>query len=233
MTVIALQSAYLPPLSAAYNRRETEVTLLRPARWRAGLGTRDPGPFPSRARPRRPPWPVRGLGAVVGRRGRVALQLPVAAAVRSPEPYASWVVSLLAVVDASALHLAACPDSAPISARLNLQMGSSCFRRLARTLRMPVDNDPGPETPIQLTWEEFGEGWDRLTAVGFPLERSAEETWAHFQGWRADYELTAYGLAWAVDAAPGRWSGPRRHTPSSDATGDSRHSHQTPRSARG
>ena len=30
-------------------------------------------------------------------------------------------------------------------------------------------------------------------------------------GWRVNYEAAAYSLAWATDAPPALWSGPRRH----------------------
>jgi hypothetical protein len=37
------------------------------------------------------------------------------------------------------------------------------------------------------------------------------DAWADFVGWRVNYEQAAYALAFAVDAAPALWSGPRRH----------------------
>jgi hypothetical protein len=130
---------------------------------------------------------------------------------RSPEPHSSWVVSQLAVLDAAALHMAACPDSAPFTARLCVQMGFTCLRKLTRTLRIPIDEDPRPDDPVRLSWEEFMQGWERITSVGFPVERTAEEAWPHFRGWRINYETAAYKLAAGLDAVPARWSGPRRH----------------------
>ncbi len=35
--------------------------------------------------------------------------------VRAADPHSSWLVSQLAVLDAEALHLAACPESAPLA----------------------------------------------------------------------------------------------------------------------
>ena len=55
------------------------------------------------------------------------------------------------------------------------------------------------------------QGWERITSVGFPVERTAEEAWPHFRGWRINYEAAAYKLAAGLDAVPARWSGPRRH----------------------
>ncbi len=211
LVIVALQIAYLPTLYAAYNRRETEVTLLRP---RAGSPAWGPELL-ARAQM------VHGLGQLTALYAdwerwfadvaESHASYPVLLRFRSPEPHSSWVVSLLAVLDAASFHLAACPASAPFQARLCVQMGFTCLRQLGRTLRIPVAEDPRPDDPVQLSWEEFLQGWERITAVGFPVERTAEEAWPHFRGWRVNYETAAYTLAWALDVVPARWSGPRRH----------------------
>ena len=61
---------------------------------------------------------------------------------------------------------------------------------------------------IQLSYEEFEAGVQRLLDVGFEIERSAEEAWPHFRGWRVNYEPIAYALAYRLDAVPALWSGP-------------------------
>ena len=168
LIIVALQIAYLPTLYAAYNRRETEVTLLVP---RAGS----------------PAWGPELLARAQMARGVEQLasfyegwerwsadvaeshsSYPFLLRFRSPEPRSSWLVSQLAVLDAASLHLAACPASAPLTARLCVQMGFSCLRKLTRTLRIPVDEDPRPDDPVRLSWDEFAEGWERITSVGFP-----------------------------------------------------------------
>ena len=67
------------------------------------------------------------------------------------------------------------PATAPFTARLCVQMGFTCLRKLTRTLRIPVDEDPRPDAPVQLSWQEFLQGWERITAAGFPVERAAEQ----------------------------------------------------------
>ena len=210
LVIVALLIAYLPTLYAAYNRRETEVTLLGP---RAGS----------------PAWGPELLARAQIANGIEQLTLiyqgwerwsadvaeshssyPSLLRFRSPEPHSSWVVSQLAVLDAAALHMAACPASAPFTARLCVQMGFTCLRKLTRTLRIPVEDDPRPDDPLRLSWEEFMQGWERITSAGFPVERTAEEAWPHFRGWRVNYEAAAYKLAYGLDAVPARWSGPRR-----------------------
>jgi hypothetical protein len=75
---------------------------------------------------------------------------------------------------------------------------------------MDVDHDPDPDAQTQLTFEEFEIAVQRLHDVGFEVERTAEEAWPHFKGWRVNYEPLAYALAYKTDAVPALWSGPRR-----------------------
>ncbi len=208
--VVALQISYLPTLYGAYNRRETEVTLLQarasePA-WgpellarQALVGTLDQlaGLYASWER----------LAADVG---ESHANYPVLLSFRSPRPYRGWVVSLLAVMDAAALHMALAPGSAPVPvARLMLRSAFTALRDIARVVGIPFDPDPSPEDPIRLTFEEFADGVRHVEKAGFILERSAEEAWPQFKGWRVNYEHIAYELARRTDAVPALWSGPR------------------------
>ena len=135
LAVMALLIAYLPVLYAAFNRRETLVTMLEAL---AGA----------------PPWGPELLArqALIGN----AAYLPKvydrwtewAADIseshanyrtlvyfRSPDPDASWLLSLLAVLDGAALHLALNPSAAPAEARPLLRVGYITMRQLASTLR--------------------------------------------------------------------------------------------------
>jgi hypothetical protein len=96
-------------------------------------------------------------------------------------------------------------------------MGFTCLRDIARAIRIPFDPDPRPDGDIDLTFEEFLDAVARLDQATVPLERSAEEAWAHFKGWRVNYEAIAYTLADIVFAPPGAWIGSRRYP--DDATG--------------
>jgi hypothetical protein len=212
LVTIALQIAYLPTLYGAFNRRETDVTLLavragEPA-WGPELLARthfgflgvDLATFYS------------GWERWAADIAESHVSYPVLLRFRSPRPLGSWLVGLLAVLDAAALHQASCPVAAPVQARLCLRMGFICLRRLARTAGVAVDEDPRPDAPLQLTREQFDEGYRRLVEIGFPVEVSADEAWPHFRGWRVNYEAAAYALARALDAVPARWSGPRSWT---------------------
>jgi len=48
-------------------------------------------------------------------------------------------------------------------------MGFTCLRKLTRTLRILVDDDPRPDDPVRLSWEEFMEGWAQLREVAHEI----------------------------------------------------------------
>jgi hypothetical protein len=214
---VALQIGYLPTLYAAFNRREALVTLLDSragvpswgpemlARSHYGLGTgvssvgELPGLFEEWER-----W-----SADVAESHTTYLTL---VNFRSPRALSSWVTAQLAVLDAAALYLSLLPDAPrAISARLCLRGGFTCLTAIARARGFDVPDEADPNDGIALTYEEFVDAIQRLADVNFPLERSSEEAWLDFVGWRVNYEAAAYAIARAVDAPPALWSGPRRH----------------------
>ena len=75
---------------------------------------------------------------------------------------------------------------------------------------MPVDHDPDPDDPLQLTYDEFLVGVDRMRTAGFAMDRTPAQAWPHFRGWRVNYEDVAYRLAARLDAVPAPWTGSRR-----------------------
>ncbi|HLG00362.1 MAG TPA: hypothetical protein VI916_07815 [Acidimicrobiia bacterium] len=210
MVVVALQIAYLPTIYAAFNRRETLVTLLEsragvPA-WgpellwrhhRVGISDSLPDLYSQ--------WEIWSADVA-----ETHTTYPVLAWFRSPHPYRSWVTALLAVLDAASMHLALCPSSAPSEARLCLRMGFTAVRDMSRVLNLPYDPDPLPDAPIDLTFEQFEEAVAVLREIGFPMERTAAEAWADFRGWRVNYEEAMCALANLVVAPPALWSGTRR-----------------------
>ncbi len=209
LVLVALQIAYLPTLYNAYNRRETLVTLLES---RAGA----PAWGPELLMRHQLVTGVENLPSLFAEWERWAADVaeshtsyPSLLHLRSPRAKNSWLVSLLAVMDAAALYQALDPDDAPIEARMCLRMGYTCLRDLAVIRGIPFDPDPDPDDPVLLPEEEFVSAYDRLVTLGFPASRSSDEAWPHFRGWRVNYESVAYGLADNLDAPPARWAGPR------------------------
>jgi hypothetical protein len=215
LVVVGLQIGYLPTLYAAFNRRETEVTLLVSragvpawgpeilARTRWGIYDGDTYPVLNELFDRWERW-----SAEVAESHTTYLTL---VRLRSPRPLSHWLTSIVAVMDAAALHLSLAPDREPkVAARRCLRMGFTALRQIAATMRFPVDEDPDPDEPISVTYEEFAAAVEMLRSLNYPVQVSTEEAWPNFRGWRVNYEAVAYALAYAVDAPPALWSGARR-----------------------
>jgi hypothetical protein len=207
--LIALQIAYLPTLYSAYNRRELEVTMLQA---RAGEPAWGPEILARQ-------WLVdteialpelyRSWERLASDMGESHSTYPILLTFRSPRSHRSWLVGLVAVMDAAALQLALQPRTAPPEARLVLRAGFSALRDIGHAVRVPFDADPSPDGPIRLTFAEFDSAVATLEAAGFRAERSPKEAWPHFRGWRVNYETVAYELCRRSDAVPALWTGTR------------------------
>ncbi len=134
---------------------------------------------------------------------------------RSPRALSSWLVGLVAVPDSAALWLALAPGSAPaVECRLCLRMGFTALQVIGEVVGLAVDGDPDPDAPLQLTWEEYLTGVDRLRSAGFRVERSPEEAFPGLprlagqrRGGRARAGPADRRGACAVDRAGPRWWG--------------------------
>ncbi|MGF1431037.1 hypothetical protein [Kitasatospora sp. LaBMicrA B282] len=207
--VIALQIAYLPTLYTSYNRRELEVTLLQsragePA-WGPELLARQSLVDTETALPQL----YRDWERLAAELGESHSNYPVLLAFRSPQPYRSWIVGLIAVMDAAAIQLAVSPRTAPPEARLVLRAGFTALRDIARVVRIDFDPDPEPDGPIRIGYAEFDAAVTMINAAGFATERPSVLAYPHFHGWRVNYEPIAYALARRCDAVPALWTGPR------------------------
>jgi hypothetical protein len=214
---VTLQIAYLPTLYSAFNRRETEVALLNAragvpswgpellARTHyalgSGMSTIDTLPDLYAAWER---W-----AADVAESHTTYLPL---VRFRSPKPMSSWVTALLSVLDSAALYLVLSPTKAPVvAARLCLRSGFICFGDVARAMGIEIPAEPDPSAGISITYEQFADAVARMEKVNFPIDRTPEEAWPDFVGWRVNYEQAAYAIAYALDVVPALWSGPRPH----------------------
>jgi hypothetical protein len=211
VVVVALQIAYLPALYAAFSQREGLVAMLES---RAGV----PAWGPELLIRHQLVGIIDTLPELYSAWERWAAAVaeshttyPVLLLFRSPEPWFSWLLALLAVLDGSAMHLALSPATASSNARLCLRMGFTALDRIGSMLGWNLDPDPLPEAPISLSYDEFEEAVHLLKEAGFPAERSAQEAWPDFHGWRVNYETAAYRLADRLVAPPAPWSGTRRH----------------------
>ena len=214
LALVALMIAYLPVLYAAFNRREIQVTTLEalagaPA-WGPELLARqaligDVAYLP-KVYDRWADWAADISESHTNYRALIYF--------RSPDPQASWLLGLLAMLDAAALHLSFNPSSAPAEARPLMRVGYLAMRKLASGVGIAVTEDPHPDDPLVLTRQEFDDAVEHMREAGWQFERSADEAWPHFHGWRVNYEAAAYALARFLDLPPAIWSGNRpRHRP--------------------
>jgi len=205
LLVVALEIAYLPTLYSAFSTRETEVTLLAS---RAGIPAWGPellsrhhrfgtmAELPDLYRT----WERWAAGVA-----ETHTNYPALLWLRSPVPWRSWLTALVAMMDAAALHDAVSPGAAPRQGRICLQAGTGCLRAIAGALHIDFDPDPLPTNGIRLTYEEFLQGIDRLERAEFPFERTPEDAWRHFVGWRVNYEAIADVLTTLVMPPPAPW----------------------------
>ena len=210
LLVIALEIAYLPALYSSFSARETAVTMLAS---RAGVPAWGPEILARhhwfRTTDELPDLYVRWeeWSASVA---ESHTSYPTLMWFRSPVSTRSWLLGLVAMLDAAALQDSLNPSTTPRQARVMLAGGTDCLRALARALRISYDPDPRPVEGIRLTYEEFQRGIHRLKAVGYRMERSPEEAWRHFQGWRLNYEHIVDVLTELVMPPPAPWL---RHRP--------------------
>jgi len=182
LVIVAPQIAYLPALYAAYNRRETEVSLLNAragepswgpellARTHLALGSGSVsaiGSLPDLYAQ----WERWAIDVAEGH----GAYLPLVR-FRSSQRLASWVTALLAVLDSAALFIALSPQSAPlVPARLCLRAGYICFTKSARAMGIPVpaEPEPGPAShPSRRRGWPSCAGWVRAGAEhGFVAEK--------------------------------------------------------------
>jgi len=217
LITVTLQIAYLPQLYGAFNRRETEIALLNSragspswgpellarTHYALGSGTSALDTLPELYN-QWERWAVDVAESHVTYSPLVWF--------RSPTYEASWVTSLLAVLDSAALYLSLSPQAAPnVPARLCLRSGLLCFGQVARSMGLEVPAEPGPDAGIDLPYDDYLDAIARLREMDFPIERDPADSWPDFVGWRVNYEQAAYAIAEAIDAVPALWSGLRRH----------------------
>ncbi|GAC1331429.1 MAG: hypothetical protein NVSMB22_23470 [Chloroflexota bacterium] len=208
---VALLIGYLPTIYGAYNRRETLVTLLQS---RVG----EPAWGPELLAREALIGNLETLDPLYAEWERLAADIaeshvnyPWLIFFRSPHPLRSWITSLLALMDSAALYLAVAPSRSPRAARAFLRMSFTALRGLADMLAIPYDPDPLPDAEILLSYDDYLAGIALMQQAGFPMERSPEEAWPHFRGWRVNYEAITYALADIVVVVPTLWSGPRTY----------------------
>jgi hypothetical protein len=209
LILVALLIAYLPTMYAAFQRRETAVTLLAV---RAGTPPSAVELFTRFFRLGRLDrlnelWTSWELWFVELEESHTSL--PALVFFRSPIPERSWVTAAGAVLDAAALYSSTLDVPRDPQAEITIRAGYLALRRIARFFRIPYDPDPRPNDPISITRAEFDAAYDQLAAVGVPLKSDRDACWRAFAGWRVNYDTVLVELAHLTFAPPAPWSADR------------------------
>ena len=168
LVLVALQIAYLPTLYSSYNRRETLVTLLES---RAGA----PAWGPELLIRHQLVGIIDNLPSLFAEWERWAADVaeshtsyPSLLYLRSPRPRNSWIVSLLAVMDAAALTLAIDPAGAPVEAGMCSGWASPACGTSPRSPASPTTPTRTPTThrPARAEFRDaYAAGGGRLPHV--------------------------------------------------------------------
>jgi hypothetical protein len=92
---------------------------------------------------------------------------------RSPQPSRSWVTAAGTMLDSASLMAAAIPVGEPGPKGVCIRSGYLALRRIAEFFAIPYDPEPGPDTAISITRQEFDEAWSLFAAEGIPLCRGS------------------------------------------------------------
>jgi hypothetical protein len=204
LLLIALLIAYLPAMYAAFQRRETQITLLEV---RAGA---PPSAIEMILRlhrvkalydedQMREMWERWEIWFAELEESHTTLAPLIF--FRSPKPHRSWVVASGTVLDAAAIVASSVDLSRNIQIGLTIRSGFVTLRSIGDFFSMPYNRNPRPEDPISVAKEEFLQAYDTLAEAGIPMHPDREKCWRDYSGWRVNYDEVLLALA-ALTYAP-------------------------------
>jgi len=107
----------------------------------------------------------------------------------------SWICAAGAMLDAAALVDSSVDLSTDPAADRLVRFGSHALRRVLEPLRLRCPEQPKwPETPINITQQEFEEAYDHLQQSGLPMKPDKSAAWATFAQHRVQYECSLMTL---------------------------------------
>jgi hypothetical protein len=107
----------------------------------------------------------------------------------------SWISAAGAMLDAAALVDSSVDLSTDPAAERLVRLGSRSLRQVLEPLRLRCPEQPKwPETPINITQQEFEEAYDHLQQSGLPMKSDKSAAWATFAQHRVQYECSLMTL---------------------------------------
>jgi hypothetical protein len=99
------------------------------------------------------------------------------------------------VLDAAALVASSLDLSTDPAADRLVRFGSRALRQVLEPLSLRCPDQPKwPETPINITQQEFEEAYDHLQQSGLPMKPDKSAAWAAFAQHRVQYECSLMTL---------------------------------------
>jgi hypothetical protein len=209
LLLIALLIAYLPTMYAAFQRRESAVSLLEV---RAG----DP---PSAVEMLLRFNRIHGLRRLSEtwktwehwfadiQESHTSLSMLVF--FRSPQSKHSWVTASGAVLDAAALTLSTLDIPHDFQADLCLRAGYLALRHIADLFNLSYNPNPHAGDPISITRAEFDAAYDQLASQDLPVKANRDQAWRDYAGWRVNYDQVLLAMAELTMAPEAPWSSDR------------------------
>jgi hypothetical protein len=107
----------------------------------------------------------------------------------------SWICAAGAMLDAGALVDSSVDLSTDPAADRLVRFGSRALRQVLEPLRLRCPEQPKwPQTPINITQQEFEEAYDHLQQSGLPMKPDKSAAWATFAQHRVQYECSLMTL---------------------------------------
>jgi hypothetical protein len=101
----------------------------------------------------------------------------------------SWISAAGAMLDAAALVDSSIDLSTDPAADRLVRLGSRSLRQVLEPLRLRCAEQPKwPQTPINITQQEFEDAYDHLQQSGLPMKPDKSAAWATFAQHRVQYE---------------------------------------------
>jgi hypothetical protein len=195
VTIVALLIGYLPTIYSSYQQREQAVNNLDELTGAQPDGVKVVDAYVNIFGPSR-------LGELWQTWLTWFAELATSGSTLSGELYLrssrwdrSWISAAGAMLDAAALVESSLDLSTDPAADRLVRFGSRTLRGILETLRLHCPEQPTwPETPINITEQEFDEAYDHLQQSGLPMKPDKSAAWTTFAQHRVQYECSLMTL---------------------------------------
>ena len=189
VTIVALLIGYLPTIYSSYQQREQAVNNLDELTGAQPDGIKVVDAYVNIFGPSR-------LGELWQTWLTWFAELATSGSTLSGELYLrssrwdrSWISAAGAMLDAAALVESSLDLATDPAADRLVRVGSRALRGILDPLRLRCPEQPTwPETPINITQQEFNEAYDHLHQSGLPMKPDKSDAWKTFAEHRVQYE---------------------------------------------